>query len=233
MLGLKPEDAIGKEVIINEGKAPIVGVVKDFHNNSLQEKISPCLLFYWGSDFFSEAGVGLQANAGNSNLSQTLSFIKKNWEKTFPESIYKFSFLDEALAKNYTQEALISKAFQVFAGIAIIISCLGLFGLIMFSAGQKMKEIGVRKVLGATVTDIVMLLSKDFLKPVLVAIIIASPVSWYVMNKWLQDFAYRVNINWWVFVTAGVLALMIALMTVGFQAIKAAIANPVKSLRTE
>lgn len=233
MLGLKPEDAIGKEVIINEGKAPIVGVVKDFNNNSLQEKISPCLLFYWGSDFFSEAGIRLQANANNSNLSKTLSFIKKNWEKAFPENIYKFSFLDEALARNYAQEALISKAFQLFAAMAIVISCLGLFGLIVFSAEQRTKEVGVRKVLGASVTNIVILLLKDFLKPVFAAIIIASPVAWYVMNKWLQNFAYRINISWWIFIVAGLSALFIALLTVSFQSIKAAMANPVKSLRTE
>lgn len=232
MLGLKPEDAIGKEIIINEGKAPIVGVISDFHNNSLQKQISPCLLFYWGADFFGEAGIQLYSGNGNA-LSHTLDFIEKTWKKTFPESIYNYRFRDEALARNYVQETLTSKAFQLFAGIAIFISCLGLFGLVVFATEQRTKEIGVRKVLGASVASIVSLLSKDFLKPVLAAILLASPVAWFMMNKWLEDFAYRIHISGWLFVLAACIAVGIALMTVGFHAVKAAAANPVKALRTE
>jgi ABC-type antimicrobial peptide transport system permease subunit len=231
MLGLKPGEAIGKVVIINEGKAPIIGVVKDFHNNSLQSKISPCLLFYWGTDFFSEAGIELPR--GISNVPHTLRFIQDTWERMFPEKTFKYIFLDDALARNYAQEMLLAKAFQIVAGIAIFISCLGLFGLVVFSAEQRTREIGVRKVLGASVANIVTLLSKDFLKPVLISIIVASPATWYFMNRWLQDFAYRIRLSGWIFILAGLLAVVIALATVSFQAIKAALANPARSLRTE
>ena len=150
-----------------------------------------------------------------------------------PETPYQFNFLDERFDKLYQSEQRQGTIFIVFACIAIFIASLGLFGLSAFAITQRIKEIGVRKVLGANVGSIVTLLSKDFLKLVMIAAIIAFPVAWVAMHNWLQDFAYRIGIQWWVFVLAGVLAAMIALITVSFQAIKAATANPVKSLRTE
>jgi len=234
MLGLTPATALGKNIIINEGEAPVIGVVKDFNNNALQEGIAPCLLFYRGVDFFGEAGIQLRADGGNtSTMSQTLAFIENTWKQFFPESIYKYSFLDDALAKSYLVESMTAKAFRLFAGIAIFISCLGLLGLVVFAAAQRQREIGVRKVLGATVTSIVMLLSKDFLKPVLAAICLASPAAWFASHAWLQGFAYRINISWWLFVVAGAAIIIIALVTMGIRAVKAAVANPVKSLRSE
>jgi len=150
-----------------------------------------------------------------------------------PEQAFSYSFLDTDYNNMYKAEERTGKLFSTFAVFAIFIACLGLFGLVTYAAEQRIKEIGVRKVLGASVGSIVAMLSKDFTKLVLVASLIAFPVSWWAMNRWLQSFAYRINIHWWVFVVAGIAAMMIALITVSFQAIKAAIANPVKSLRSE
>ena len=146
---------------------------------------------------------------------------------------FEYAFLDDEVQKQYSAEITLSRIINLFTTMAIFISCLGLFGLAAFSAEQRKKEIGVRKVLGASVTGIVQLLSKEFLKLVAVAIIIATPVAWWAMSKWLQAFAYRIDISWWMFALTGFIAILIALLTVSFQAIKAAIANPVKSLRTE
>lgn len=234
MLNLKPEEAIGKSIIINEGEAPIVGVVKDFHNNALQEEITSCLLFYWGTGFLDEASVQLYSGAGKSlDLHKTLDFIEKAWKEFFPTGIYKYEFLDDYLARNYLIESLIYGAFKMFSAIAIFIGCLGLYGLVSFMAETRIKEIGIRKVLGASVSSIVSLLSKDFFKLVLVALVIASPIAWYLMQQWLQGFAYRIEITWWIFALSGGLALLIALLTVSYQSIKAAMANPINSLRNE
>jgi putative ABC transport system permease protein len=150
-----------------------------------------------------------------------------------PNEPFEYSFLDEDFQKNYEADNRLSSLLEYFTIIAIVICCLGLFGLATFSAEQRTKEIGIRKVLGASTGGIVALLSKDFLKLVAISVVVASPIAWYIMNKWLQDFAYRTNIGWMVFAVAGILALLIALITISFQAIKAAIANPAKSLRTE
>jgi ABC-type antimicrobial peptide transport system permease subunit len=162
-----------------------------------------------------------------------LAALEKLNKDINPKTPFSYQFADEAYAILYNNEQLASKLADCFATIAIFICCLGLLGLITFTAEQKTKEIGIRKVLGASVPNIIQMLSKDFLNLVLIASLIAFPIAWWAMNKWLQSFAYRVNASWWVFVVAGLLALFIALLTVSFQAIKAAIANPVKSLRTE
>lgn len=166
-------------------------------------------------------------------MQATLKSIEAAWRKLNPNEPFDYSFLDQDFQKNYQAENRLASIVSYFTIIAILISCLGLFGLAAFSAEQRTKEIGVRKVLGATTTNIVGLLSKDFLKLVAIAVVIASPVAWYVMNQWLQDFAYRVNISWVVFVITSFMALCIALLTIGFQAVRAALSNPVKSLRTE
>ncbi len=159
--------------------------------------------------------------------------LKKHGENIFPKYLIEYTFVDERYEKLYESEQRQGTIFTVFACIAIFIACLGLFGLSAFAITQRIKEIGVRKVLGANVSSIVTLLSKDFLKLVLIAAFFAFPVAWYAMSHWLQDFAYRINIHWWVFVLSAMLASFVALATVSFQAIKAALANPVKSLRTE
>ncbi len=233
-LNLKPEEAVGKRLIINEGSAEIIGVVKDFHNNSLQESITPCLMFYWGAGFMDAASIRLQSTGGKiAHLPETMAFVEKTWKEMFPDAVFQLEFLDNYLLQNYVIEILFQNAFQLFAIIAIFISCLGLFGLATFTITQRTKEIGIRKVLGASTSGIVALLSKDFLKLVLIAFVIATPIAWYAMNQWLQDFAYKIDIPWWIFVLAGLLAIAIALFTVSFQAVKAALANPVKSLRSE
>jgi ABC-type antimicrobial peptide transport system permease subunit len=159
--------------------------------------------------------------------------IKKIWEQTFPNYVYEYKFLDEKIADFYKQETQLSQLYKIFAAIAIFLSCLGLYGLASFMAVQRIKEVGIRKVLGATAGNIVYLFSKEFIILISIAFLIATPLAWYFMNKWLQDYAYRINISWWLFAAGGLAAIIIALVTISFQAIKAAIANPVKSLRTE
>ena len=162
-----------------------------------------------------------------------LAQVGNEWKKIYPDEPFECNFLNESIRWLYDQETKTAWLMNVVMIIAIFISCMGLFGLAMFTAEQRTKEIGIRKVLGATVTNIVALLSKDFVLLVIISLFIASPVAWYFMSRWLEDFVYRIHISWWVFVLAGSVAILIALFTVSFQAIKAAIANPVKSLRTE
>ena len=168
-----------------------------------------------------------------NDLTNTLAHVKQAWTAAFPGNPFEYNFLDDYFNHQYANEQKFSKLFSCFALLAIMIGCLGLFGLSAYTASQRIKEIGIRKVLGASVADIAKMLSKDFLRLVIIAIIIATPLAWWAMNTWLQDFAYRVNVNWWIFALAGAIALIIAMITVSFQAIKAAMANPVKSLRTE
>ena len=166
-------------------------------------------------------------------MAATMQSIKKIWEGTFPNYVYEYRFLDDKIAGFYKQEIQLSQLYKIFAAIAIFLSCLGLYGLASFMAVQRIKEVGIRKVLGATAGNIVYLFSKEFIILIAIAFTIATPISWYFMNKWLQDYAYRVNISWWLFAAAGLAAIVIALATISFQAIKAAIANPVDSLRSE
>jgi len=207
----------------------IVGVVKDFHFQDLRVPIEPYGFYLNNRPYYNY----LMVHAKASDMSALLRSIESSWHKLNPNEPFEYSFLDADFQKNYQAENRLSAIVGYFTVIAILISCLGLFGLATFSAEQRIKEIGVRKVLGASVGNIVGLLSKEFLKLVLIAIVIASPVAWWAMNKWLQDFAYRTSIGWTVFVLTALIALCIALLTISFQAIKAAIANPVKSLRTE
>jgi putative ABC transport system permease protein len=169
----------------------------------------------------------------SGNVSTALSHLEKTWKRYYPEMPVEYTFLDENFDRLYQAEQRQATLVTSFACLAIFIACLGLFGLSAFAISQRIKEIGIRKVLGADVTTIVTLLSKDFLKLVGVAAILAFPVAWYFMNNWLQDFAYRITMPWWVFIVSGIGAALIALFTISFQAIKAAIANPVNSLRTE
>jgi putative ABC transport system permease protein len=226
----KPEDAINKIIDIPEFnfKPIIVGVVNDYHQVSFKKPLEPSMFLcspYQG-EFYS-------MRINTTNLSQTVQSIQRVWKQAFPGNPFGYFFLDEYFNQQYSNEQKFEKLFTTFAILAIIISCLGLFGLSSYTATQRIKEIGIRKVLGASVINITTMLSKDFIKLVIISVLIASPVAWLVMNKWLQSFAYRVHISWWIFIIAGLIALFIALITVSYQAIKAAIANPVKSLRTE
>jgi len=232
LLGFKkPEDAIGQALTIQAfgGWSPIVvGVVNDYHQISLKKPLDPSIFncSLYGAEYYS-------MRINTSDLSGTIANVRKAWTTAFRGNPFEYFFLDEYFDRQYESERKFEKLFVSFAVLAIIIGCLGLFGLSAYTASQRVKEIGIRKVLGASVPDITKMLSKDFIRLILIAIVIASPIAWWAMNKWLEDFAYRVNISWWIFAAAGALALVIAMLTVSFQAIKAAIANPIKSLRTE
>ncbi len=226
---LKPNAVIGKEVLLGlTGKGNIVGVMKDFHTSSLHDKIEPVVLFN-NPQYFGSVLVHVAPNA----LPGVLSGIQKTWRSYVPMRPFNYSFLDDEYDAMYRTEQKSGALMSLFCGVAILVTCLGLLGLMTFIVAQRTKEIGIRKVLGASVISITTMLSKDFLKLVIIAIVIASPVAWYFMNHWLQDFAYRVNVGWYVFIVTGIAALLIAFITISFQSIKAAIANPVKSLKTE
>ncbi len=238
-LGLK--DPIGALLTSPDGQfnAPdgspyqytVVGVVKDFHFQSLHQPIAP-LVFSNISKF---GGIvpqmALRINA--ADFKNALSNLENLWKKFIPARPFHYSFLDQNLAKQYQQEQTTQKIFTIFSSLAIFIACIGLLGLAAYTTQQRSREISIRKVLGASVGNVVTMLSKDFLKLVLIAAFFAFPLAWWAMNSWLQDFSYRINITWWVFVIAALLAILVALLTISFQAIKAATANPVKNLRTE
>jgi putative ABC transport system permease protein len=207
----------------------IVGVVKDFHFQDLHHTIQPYAFFLEGGAFFNY----LIVHVNTMHMEKALDFLSQKWKALCPDEPFEYTFLDEDFQRNYHAEAQISQIVSWFTGISIFISCLGLFGLAAFAAQQRTREIGIRKVLGASVISITTMLSKDFIQLVTIAILIASPLAWYFMHKWLADFAYRVHISGWIFAIAGIFAIVIALITVSTQAIRAALMNPVKSLRSE
>jgi putative ABC transport system permease protein len=209
--------------------ASIVGISKDFNFNSLHHKIETLTLFNYKDWGFSE--VSVRVNGAKSR--EAVAYVESTWKSMFPDNPFEYVFLDDHFSTLYQADMQVSEIVGALAALAIIISCLGLFGLASYSAEKRIKEIGIRKVLGATVQNLVSLLSRDFVKLVLLANLIAWPIAWYALDRWLSDFAYRVQIQWWVFAAAGLAALLIALGTVSFQAIRAALTNPVKSLRTE
>jgi putative ABC transport system permease protein len=175
----------------------------------------------------------VSVKVNTADMSHVIPAITAVWKSFTPNQPFRYTFLDERFARMYDDVQRMGQIFTSFAILAIIVACLGLFALSAFMAEQRSKEIGIRKVLGASVTQVTALMSKDFVKLVLIAIVLASPIAWWIMHKWLQDFAYRVNISWWIFLVAGLLVVMIALVTIGFQSIKAAVANPVQRLRAE
>jgi len=234
-LNLNPQTALGAKLYSKFTSAPasyvtVAGVMKDFNYNSLHDGVKPFMLIYDKNpgDFSS-----MIVSVNSSNYKRLLSTINTVWLKNLPSVPFQYAFLDDEVQKQYENEIILSQIINSFTIIAIIISCLGLFGLAAFSAEQRKKEIGIRKVLGSSVSGIVTLLSKDFLILVGISFGIATPLAWYGMNKWLQAFAYRIPLSWWMFALAGALAAIIALITVSSQAIKAALMNPVKSLKTE
>jgi len=221
-------DAVGKTIMIYNKPWDIIGVAKDFHQKSLHFAIEPLVLM-------PTLGTGnpISVKVNPANINATVAAIKAKYDAFFPGNLFDYYFLDESFNNQYKNDQLFGKVFSIFSGFAIFVACLGLLGLSLFATTQRIKEIGVRKVLGASVANIVILISKDFILLVVIALIIASPIAWFIMHRWLQDFAYRIDISWWIFLLAGSLAVFIALATISYQAIKAAVANPVKSLRTE
>ncbi|HTQ26923.1 MAG TPA: FtsX-like permease family protein, partial [Puia sp.] len=223
-----PQDAIGKSIMRGDRKWDVVGVVSDFHQKSLHYPMEPTMFIPAYS-----TNSAISVKVSTADLPGTVAAIKKEYDTFFPGNLFDYYFLDEKFSQLYSSDQLFGKVFAIFSGFAIFIACLGLLGLSLFATAQRTKEIGVRKVLGASVSNIVMLLSKDFIRLILLAIVLAVPVAWYIMHNWLQNFAYRIGISPWVFVAAGVLAICIAMATISFQAVRAAAANPVKSLRAE
>lgn len=223
-----PEDIIGRDFTQWEGQGKVIGVVADFNQHSLHAKVSP-VTFQINPSRFEKMTIQYQAN----NLSVLASKLEKTWHGIAGNMPFDYSFLDERLALQYDAEQRFSNIFISFTLLAVFIACLGLYGLTAIAVTRRTKEIGIRKVLGANVVNIVSLLSKEFLYLVLAAAALAFPIAWWAMNRWLEDFAYRISITWWMFALAGLSALSIALITVSFQAIRAAVANPVESLRSE
>lgn len=227
-LGWKPEEAVGKRIAIGSRKGTIKAVAHDFNFASLHQEITPMVIFT-EYDWFGK----LLIKTSPKDIDKTLAAMKTSWKATYPGIPFDYHFLDTEFNAMYQSEQRTGNILNVFTGVTIFISCLGLFGLAVFTTRQRFKEVSIRKVMGATVGNIVALISSDFLKLVFVAVLIASPLAWLVMNKWLQDFVYRIGIHWWVFVLAGGISVFIAFITVSYQSIKAALLNPVKSLRSE
>lgn len=229
--GIKdPNSVLGKQIVFWDGqlKGTIVGVVKDYFTSSLRDEMQPVVM----STFKAVYGtVGIKL--ASQNLKQTQATIEKLWNSTYPDNVYESQFLDERIASFYKEESQLATLYKIAAAIAIFISCLGLYGLVSFMAVQRTKEVGIRKVLGATAGDIVYLFSKEFSLLIGVAFLISIPIAWYLMHQWLQNFAYRVPVSAGIFIITIIMSLVIAWLTVGYRAVKAAFANPVKSLRSE
>lgn len=224
-----PEKAVGQKIRLGGQRfLDITGVSEDFHTHSFRHDHEP-LLMTTRKEYYWEAGIKIRPD----DITATTAAVKTTFDDILPEQVFAGEFLDENIARFYEDDARLSATCKAFGLLAVLISCLGLFGLATHAAAQRIKEVGIRKVLGASVAGIVGLLSKDFLKLVILALLIATPIAWYLMSRWLEDFVYRIDIPWWVFVVAGVLAIGIAFLTVSYQSIRAALSNPVNSLKSE
>lgn len=227
-LNLTPQELIGKVITVNETRVPVVGVVKNFHDQSFHEDLSPLFLPNWKEQFNTYA-----VRINPANITATLAALDKTWSRRHPDQLYEYQFLDEHIARFYQTEDLMLKLIEAFALIAVGIGCFGLYGLVMFISAQKTKEIGIRKVLGGTLTHILWMFGKEFSRLILIAFFIATPVAWWLMNSWLSDFQYKIGISAWIFIGAILTTVLITALTIGYQSLKASLANPVRSLRTE
>ncbi len=230
-LGIKnPDDILNKEISIwnDRIKCPVVGVLKDFNDRSLHNNLAP-LLITTNRTMYNQAGIKLDTKS----ISSTLRSVKTIWETTIPDFVYEYKFLDDKIAGFYKQESQLAQLYKIFATIAVLLSCLGLYGLALFMAVQRTKEVGIRKVHGASAGNIVYLFSKEFITLIATAFAIATPITWYYMHSWLQDYAYHINTSWWMFAAGGLITITIAMATISSQAITAASANPVKSLSSQ
>jgi putative ABC transport system permease protein len=223
-----PETALGRPFKLGDRKGIVVGVTNDFHYNSLQQTIEPLAILPLNGRF---SRITLKVDIKKAD--QVIAAIESTWKKMFPSVLFDYGFLSQQIQRQYEAQEKFSKIFLYFSVLSLLIACLGLYGLISFTVFQKTKEIGIRKVLGATASGIAAKLSGQLVKPVLIACFISIPIAWYGMHAWLQNFAYRIDLTWWMFTAAAAMVLLIALLTVVFQAVQAAVVNPVKSLRTE
>jgi len=226
-MGMSVSSAVGKLITMNGNKGEIIGVVRDFNFKPVQQLIQPLILRYTNQGGF------VVVRTKPANMPQNIVNLKAVFQKIYPDYPFSYGFVDQDLSRLYLSEQRMGELFNIFSVVSIIVSCLGLFGLATFAAQKRIKEIGVRRVLGASASGIVALLAKDFVKLVAVALIVAFPVAWWIMGRWLDNYVYRIHISWWMFALAGILTLLIALITVSSQAVKAALMNPVKSLKTE
>jgi ABC-type antimicrobial peptide transport system permease subunit len=222
------EEIIGKTMEVNKKKLPVVGVVKDFHTMSLHEEVDATVLFNRARTYQT-----LSLKLNPQNRQETIREVQKRWEQAYPEHIFSYQFYDEEIAEFYQSEERTSTMLTVFTSIAIFIGCLGLFGLATFMANRKTKEIGVRKVLGASVESIILSFSKEYVILILVGFAFAAPLGWYVMSHWLNDFAYKIEIGPMIFATCLAASMLLALVTVGYRSFRAAVANPAQALRSE
>lgn len=232
LLGFKkPEEAIGQKITLsmseNSKYSTIIGVMADYHQQSLKGALLP--MIHWYSDI----GSYYSLKISSQDIPQTLGRIKEIWSAQYPDHPFEYRFLNELFDQQYKADQQFGKIIEIFSAFTLFITCLGILGLTAYNINRRTKEIGIRKVLGASVTGIVTLLSKDFIKLVLIAVIIATPPAWYIMHRWLQNFAYRIEVEWWMFALAGSLTVIIALLTLSFQSVKAALVNPVRSLQTD
>jgi putative ABC transport system permease protein len=225
-----PEELLGKTMEINGGfiRGTIVGVVNDFHDRDFHENINPIFIAPV-KDAYNELAIKINMNVGNTALNE----IQEQWSSVFPNYIFEYNFLDDRVAQLYESEQRFLALTKLFSTLAIFIGCLGIYGLILFFVVQKTREIGIRKVLGGSITHILVLVSQDFLKLLLIAALIASPLAWYLVDTWLQNFNYKTEISWCIFILATGIVACITLLTISYQALKAALANPVNSLRAE
>jgi putative ABC transport system permease protein len=229
-IGWTPEEAVGKTLVggYSADEAQVVGVVKNFNYRSLRREVQPMALFLY-PNYIREISVRLSPG----DIGSTLNFIQQKWANLFPGEQFEYSFLDSRINQLYESEKKMQNLFVIFSALSILVACLGLLGLVSFTAELKTKEIGIRKVLGASTGHVIVLLSKEFIKWVVLANIVAWPLAWFMMNRWLQNFAYRTSIGWSLFVLAGFAALAIAIFTFIFQTVRTASARPVNSLRYE
>jgi putative ABC transport system permease protein len=224
-----PENALGKPFGVGSRTSQVIGVVKDFHFSSLENPIEPVAVSLARPRQFSRISVRL----GGAQLDETIMFLEQTWRKHFPQALLQYSFMNDRLDRQYQPQKIFGKVFLVFVMLSLVVACLGLFGLASYATEQRVKEVGIRKVLGASVPGVVMLLSADFLRLVFGAFVVGSPVAYFTMSRWLQDFAYRVEIGPGLFLLAGAFAMVIAFVTVGYHAIRSALSNPVEALRCE
>jgi ABC-type antimicrobial peptide transport system permease subunit len=225
-----PEELLGKSINLSKGyiQGTIVGVIDDFYDQDFHNNIN-AIFIAPENDSYNELAIKINMN----NVKSTLAYIEEQWIATFPNFIFEYDFLNDRVAKLYESEQRFLSLTKLFSALAIFIGCLGIYGLILFFVVQKTKEIGIRKVLGGSIFHILSLVTQDFLKLIAIAGLVASPLAWYFMNQWLQDYTYKTQLSWWIFALAIVIVVVITLLTISYQSIKAAIANPIKSLRTE
>jgi putative ABC transport system permease protein len=233
-LGFKhPEDALGKQLDFNGKKMPIVGIMHDFHEQSFHAEVGPLVFASFNNRSYFFHILLQPQNADVASWQNIISKIQKAYHQIYPDDDFSYKFFDDTIAKFYADEQHTATLLSWATGLSVLISCLGLLGLVMYTISTRTKEIGIRKILGATVTNIISVLSKDFVQLVLIAFIIAAPIAWWAGYKWLENFAYKTHMSWWIFVASGLAMLLLALITLSIHTIKAATANPVKSLRTE